>query len=82
MDDLEAAVAARTAQIEAARRARLRAEGERDAALAAAENARARLAAEFGVRTVEQAAAVREQLQAQLREQIATLDSELAAARA
>lgn len=66
--DLDSQVAALKTRLSAAQRAKLRAEGERDAAAASAEQARTQLADEFGVTSVADA-------QAMLME----LDSELAA---
>lgn len=75
--DLDAAVADLKQRLNLAQRARLRAEAERDAASAAASNARAQLAAEFGVDTVADAQAMLATLEQQLAEEIAALGDAL-----
>jgi hypothetical protein len=66
-------VAALQARIEKGRRDRARAEGARDAAQAAADNARAELKRDFDVDTVEQA----EELLIHLRNELAELTAEM-----
>jgi hypothetical protein len=64
-------------RLAAAHRARGRAEQERDAATAAAQNARVRLAEEFGVHTAADADRVLAELQAELDRHIAELRAAL-----
>jgi len=75
--DLDTAVTALKTRLAAAQRARVRAEGERDAAAASAEAARTQLAAEFGVRTVEEAQTMLRELDTSLADELAALAAAL-----
>jgi len=75
--DLDMKVSEIKTRLTAAHRARARAEHERDAALAAAQEAQTQLREEFGVATTEQAKALLASLEAKLAEQLATLDAQL-----
>lgn len=77
MSDIDTTVANLKRRIEAATRARVRAEHELDAANAAAAAARKHLADEFGVTTVEQARTLHTQLTDDLNTAIATLCQQL-----
>jgi len=75
--DLDAAVTAAKDRLTAARRDRVRAEHELDAATAAAERARATLSAEFGVDTVAAAKKMLAKLEAELETALATVETDL-----
>lgn len=75
--DLDADVAALKTRLAAAQRARIRAEGERDAAKAAADAARDQLARDFGVHTVDEAKAMLARLEAELAAEVAAISAAL-----
>ncbi len=68
--DLDNQVTALKSRLAAAQRTKLRAEGERDAATATAAQARAQLAEEFGVTTVDEAKAMLAGLETDLAAQL------------
>lgn len=68
--DLDGQIAAIRTRLATAQRTRLRAEAERDAAQAAAEQARQQLVAEFGVTTVADAQAMLSGLETELAGQL------------
>lgn len=80
MVDAEAEVLALRGRITAAQRARVRAEHERDAAQAVANQARDRLASEFGVSTQDQARVLLAKLTADRDAALAELKAKLDAA--
>jgi hypothetical protein len=81
MSDIETQLAAVKAEHDAATRAMIRAEHDRDAATAAAATLCQQLADEFGVTTLDQAKELLEQYQAQLADDITILREQLGSAR-
>lgn len=77
MPDLEADILALRARINAAQRARVRAEHERDAAQAVADKVHAQLAAEYGVSTADTAHSVLRALEHDLHAAIEDLRAHL-----
>ncbi len=77
-DDLDTRIRALRGRVTTAQYERVRANHQRDAAQAAADDARAKLARDFGVTTAEQARAKLAELEQQLDTALAALDRDLA----